>query len=698
MTIQTKGRALLLIAAIILCFGAKSALAQESPGMFVPLIGITSVPEPLALPKEGGAVIYHYAVKSFLEEAPLTDVQVVDNACAPLVYTGGDDNGNSLLESSETWRYVCTSMLSETTRSTATAKGSSNGIVAKHEAYTTVAVGSDTPPPLVSIINITKVAYPLSLPTDGGPITFTYRVSNPGDVPLADVSVIDDKCRDMSGKLGDVNGNGLLDTHEVWIYTCTTILKRTMTNTVTVRGNANGFKAIGSATLTVKVAFPTSTAAAASPKFPETGEVLSMKIVIWGILSVMLAFLLGCFFEAREKTKRIPPKKGMTGAKWLFLALLGAGLLATGVYPRALTELHRNGGLSLETGWKYPVARFPMTGPNSIAYSDIRDPGGLPQGLPVRLRIPAINVDSAIEDALLTPDGRMDVPAGSRNVAWFALGPHPGQEGSAVIGGHFGIQSGTPFVFFNLDKLKIGDAVYVVDDKGARLAFKVRKIALFERDADATTVFTSDDGLAHLNLITCEGIWNQVNGVYPLRRVVFTDALTDDGTIGVGTAPHRSLAIGTSGSDVTELQTALEQQGLLTMPRGAAKGYFGTLTRLAVAAYQKSVGLPSSGVFDLTTRARLIPPSKTFPALSTAGTEPATSTGEEAGSSSAPERPPTFLQAFAQAARGLFATPLDAFITSFPLISISALLYALARLRSRRHQLEASEQTEAPRR
>src|SRR3989344_9500143 len=110
-------------------------------------------------------------------------------------------------------------------------------------------------------------------------------------------------------------------------------------------------------------------------------------------------------------------------------------------------------------GWKFPVAEFPLVGPNGdkLAYSSIRNPGVIPEGLPVRLKIPIIGVDSAIEDALITPDGRMDVPQGSVNVAWFSLGPHPGEVGSAVIGGHFGIRSGVPFVFYNLDKLKVGD-------------------------------------------------------------------------------------------------------------------------------------------------------------------------------------------------------------------------------------------------
>lgn len=184
-------------------------------------------------------------------------------------------------------------------------------------------------------------------------------------------------------------------------------------------------------------------------------------------------------------------------------------------------------------GWKIPEVQTQPGGrvTGIDAYSSIRDPGGIARGLPVRLIIPIINVDSAIEDAYITPDGRMDVPAGSVNVAWYALGPRPGQIGSAVIGGHFGIKDNVPFVFYDLDKLKVGDKAYIVDDNGETLAFVAKSIRLFKRNDDATPVFLSNDGLAHLNVITCEGIWNKVNDSYPDRRVVFMDAIPSEGQI-----------------------------------------------------------------------------------------------------------------------------------------------------------------------
>ena len=189
-------------------------------------------------------------------------------------------------------------------------------------------------------------------------------------------------------------------------------------------------------------------------------------------------------------------------------------------------------------GWKIPTTIFTSAGgqvTNSGAYSQLRAQGKPPSGLPVRLKIPVIGVNTAIEDAYITPDGRMDVPAGSEDVAWFALGPHPGQKGSAVVGGHYGIDNGVPKVFYNLSKLKVGDKAYIVDDYNDTLAFVVRSIRLFDRNADASSVFLSNDGLAHLNIITCEGAWNKVNDSYPDRRVVFTDSIPEEKVVAATT-------------------------------------------------------------------------------------------------------------------------------------------------------------------
>lgn len=144
-------------------------------------------------------------------------------------------------------------------------------------------------------------------------------------------------------------------------------------------------------------------------------------------------------------------------------------------------------------------------------------------GLPVRLRIPIIGVDAAIEYVGLTPDGAMDMVKGPVNVAWYSLGPRHGEEGSAVIGGHFGWSVGVASVFDHLYQLNVGDTFSIEDANGNIVSFVVRETRVYEKDADATDIFTSSDGKAHLNLIACEGVWDAVSNTYSQRRVVFAD-------------------------------------------------------------------------------------------------------------------------------------------------------------------------------
>jgi sortase (surface protein transpeptidase) len=144
-------------------------------------------------------------------------------------------------------------------------------------------------------------------------------------------------------------------------------------------------------------------------------------------------------------------------------------------------------------------------------------------GLPERLIIPKIKVDAPFEYVGLTPLGAMDVPKIPANVGWFDLGPRPGDTGSAVVAGHYGWKNNIPAVFDDLSKLRSGDEIFVIDDKGATSTFIVREIGTYSQKGDASNVFGSNDNIAHLNLITCEGTWNAFQKSYSNRLVIFTD-------------------------------------------------------------------------------------------------------------------------------------------------------------------------------
>lgn len=167
-------------------------------------------------------------------------------------------------------------------------------------------------------------------------------------------------------------------------------------------------------------------------------------------------------------------------------------------------------------------AVLPLTATNTALYK-IDSPPDIRSELPVRLKIPKIDVDAPIEYVALTVAGDMDVPKGPANAAWFALGPRPGEIGSSVIGGHFGWRNNIPAIFDNLSKLVIGDRVHVETKPGETITFVVRGSRSYNPDQNTSDVFFSDDNKAHLNLITCKGSWSKIDSSYSDRLVVFAD-------------------------------------------------------------------------------------------------------------------------------------------------------------------------------
>lgn len=144
-------------------------------------------------------------------------------------------------------------------------------------------------------------------------------------------------------------------------------------------------------------------------------------------------------------------------------------------------------------------------------------------GVPVRLKIPKINVDAAIEGMGVTAQGDMDSPDGPDNTGWYKLGPRPGEVGSAVIDGHFGWRENKPAVFDKLHTLAVGDLIMVEDDAEGTHTFAITKLRTYGPNDDATEVFKSADNVSHLNLITCQGVWNKDLKSYSTRLVVFAD-------------------------------------------------------------------------------------------------------------------------------------------------------------------------------
>lgn len=144
-------------------------------------------------------------------------------------------------------------------------------------------------------------------------------------------------------------------------------------------------------------------------------------------------------------------------------------------------------------------------------------------GLPVRLKIPVIGVDAVVMPVGLTNDGMMDAPKDPKNVGWLTAGTVPGKKGSAVIAGHFGLKNSVPAAFDRLHALRQGDVLTIENEDGITITFVVRKVQIYNQHEDTSGVFGSTDDGIHLNLITCDGVWDTDLKSYSNRLVIFTD-------------------------------------------------------------------------------------------------------------------------------------------------------------------------------
>jgi len=241
-------------------------IPEETPPS--PAIHVVKSASVDTLPAGGGDVTYTYVVTNS-GDVPLSNVTVSDNKCATVTFDSGDTNDDGLLDLTESWTFKCTTNLTATTTNTATATGHYGTTTVTDTDEATVTVAASGP-----AIHVVKSADPATLPAGGGPVEYTYLVTNTGNVDLTGVTVTDNKCSPLTGPTGD-DGDGVLGLTETWTYTCTTSLSETTTNTVTATGHAGDTEVSDTDDVTVTVAPTVNTPPSPStrrlirPPFPQ---------------------------------------------------------------------------------------------------------------------------------------------------------------------------------------------------------------------------------------------------------------------------------------------------------------------------------------------------------------------------------------------------------------------------------------------
>ncbi|WTL51065.1 class F sortase [Streptomyces sp. NBC_01497] len=154
----------------------------------------------------------------------------------------------------------------------------------------------------------------------------------------------------------------------------------------------------------------------------------------------------------------------------------------------------------------------------------------LPPSAPVKLAMPRIVVEAKVVRLRLDRHGHLGTPPMSRPhlVGWYAGGPSPGAQGTAVIVGHRDTMTG-PAVFLNLNALHPGDVLKVTREDGTTAVFTVDSVRTFPRASFPDKTVYGDTGRPELRLLTCGGRFERRSG-YSANVVVFAHLTSVTGT------------------------------------------------------------------------------------------------------------------------------------------------------------------------
>ncbi len=141
---------------------------------------------------------------------------------------------------------------------------------------------------------------------------------------------------------------------------------------------------------------------------------------------------------------------------------------------------------------------------------------------PVRLRIPALGVDSPLPPLGRAPDRTIEVPVDFGVAGWFADGPRPGQAGPAVILGHVDSDTG-PGVFHRLAQLAPGAEVTVQRADGSTVAFRVTDVQRVPKAGFPTQAVYGPSLRPSLRLVTCGGRFDPARRSYDDNVIVYAD-------------------------------------------------------------------------------------------------------------------------------------------------------------------------------
>ena len=205
-----------------------------------------------------------------------------------------------------------------------------------------------------------------------------------------------------------------------------------------------------------------------------------------------------------------------TVSKWSAIAVLGCGLLGTGIGACGLAAAREHPGHPAVT----PSGPPPFVAIPQGKGAPVPKPASDHVARPVTLIIPVIGVRTRLIHLGLTRNHELQVPSSTQVAGWYTSSPRPGSIGSAIIAGHIDSRSG-PGVFYRLHTMRIGQKIYIRRADHSLAVFRVTALRSYLKSQFPAQGVYGPAPTPQLKLITCGGAFDAATGHYLSNVIVF---------------------------------------------------------------------------------------------------------------------------------------------------------------------------------
>ncbi|WP_246281007.1 class F sortase [Cellulomonas humilata] len=145
---------------------------------------------------------------------------------------------------------------------------------------------------------------------------------------------------------------------------------------------------------------------------------------------------------------------------------------------------------------------------------------------PVRLVVPDVGIDMAVDPVGVRDDGEMEIPEDADRAGWYRFGPAPADPtGATVVAAHVdSVQTGIG-QFARLLEVAVGAGITVTSADGGVREYRVVGVERIAKEGAPVDQWFDRSGAPRLVLVTCGGTFRRDIGHYTDNVVVTAEPI-----------------------------------------------------------------------------------------------------------------------------------------------------------------------------